>query len=105
MNMKEKKTLQYVVLICAQKHRDKFLRVMKEHGGQVVNIVYGKGSVNGGAWAKAFGLDEELARAVITALVPTPKAVTLMDLLLKEYGFGQANTGIAFATPVEGLTF
>ncbi len=98
-----RKTLQYVVIICRQKHKNKFVKLLVERGGHGINVVYGKGSANAGFVAKAFGLETESPKAVISCLLPTERAQMLVDTLRIEYDFEKANTGIAFSVPVGGL--
>lgn len=97
--------LQYVILICKQKKKDKFLKLLTEYGAQAIDTIYGKGSAQTGVLAGAFGLDGEVGRAVLSALLPTPRAAELLAVLCDKHGFDKANTGIAFTIPVEGLAF
>lgn len=105
--MEEKKLhrLQYFVIICKQKKKDKFLKLLTEYDAHSIDTVYGKGSASCGALALALGLEGDCARAVISCLIPTPRAEELTAVLLSEYGFEKPNTGIAFSVPVEGLAF
>ncbi len=98
-----RKTLQYFVIICRQKHKNKFVKLLVEQGGHGINVIYGKGSAEAGFLAKAFGLETESPKAVISCLLPTERAQALIDDLCTEYDFEKANTGIAFSVPVGGL--
>ena len=105
MEGKKMHGLQYFVIICQQKKKDKFLKLLTAYDAHSVDTVYGKGSANCGALALALGLEIDCARAVISCLLPTPRAAERISVLLTEYGFSKPNTGIAFSVPVEGLAF
>ncbi len=102
--MREAK-VQYYTLICDKKKKRKFHELLSSFGTAGVETVYGKGSANAGAFAQALGFETEEHKVVLSALMTTQKARELTTLLIKEHGFGNANTGIAFSVPVEGLAF
>jgi len=105
MNDSHINSLQYFVIIAAQKKKDKFLSLLGEYGAKQIDTVYGHGSMSPSALAAAFGFDAEQGRVVISSLVKTEKAKELIDVLYKDYHFDKPNTGIAFSISVEGLVF
>ncbi len=105
MEEKKRKRLQYCVLICKQKHRDKFLKLLADHGAQGMETIYGKGSANTGLLAQALGFEGEISRAILSALIPTERAEVLFRELTETHAFDKKNTGFAFTIPVDGLLF
>ncbi len=99
------KRLEHFVLICDRKHTKKFINLMAENGARGIETVYGKGSANAGAFAKALGLETEEKKAVLTCLISAENAERLIRILKDEHDFHRSNTGFAFCTPVEGLIF
>ena len=103
--MSKHSKLQYFVIIVDQKHRKKITSLIMENGGHEVDIVYGKGSVNVGIIAEAFGLEVEENKVILSCLMKTENASILMKKLYDDYDFSKPNTGIAFSVPVDGLSF
>jgi hypothetical protein len=99
------KSLQYLVIIAEQKKKNKFLTLLSDHGAKGIETVYGHGSMSPSAIAAAFGFEAEQGKVLITCLVKTETAKTLIDILYREYHFNKPNTGIAYTVPVEGLAF
>lgn len=105
MNSNLSSRLQYFVIITGQKQKNKYVSLLVEHDGQGIETKLGKGSVNAGLLATAFGFDVEEGKAMISCLIPSEQAVKLIQTLYNDYGFSKPNTGIAFTIPVEGLAF
>ena len=105
MENKTKKRLQYFVIIGSQKSKNKFLKILQENGAYGIETVYGRGSVNAGVLARAFGFKSEQEKVLITCLMDAENARKLINVLYEQYQFDQPNTGIAFGIPVEGLLF
>ncbi len=103
--MENTKKLYYFVLICAKNSHRKYISLLTESGGRSVGCALGHGSVKGSALMKAFGLDSETGRAVITCLMPSDKAEALVETLCTEHGFDGPNSGIAFCIPIDSLSF
>ena len=99
------KSLQYFVIIAAQKKKNKLLSLLGEYGAHGIDIVYGKGSMSPSAIAAAFGCEAEQGQVLISCLVKTENAKKLIDVLYHEHKFNKPNTGIAFGVAVEGLAF
>lgn len=97
--------LHYFVIIAGQKQKNKFITLLSEHGGHIVDVVYGKGSADTGLWASTFGFEVEEGKALLSCLIPVDKSADLIKVLYNDYGFKKPNTGVAFAVPVEGLAF
>lgn len=105
MEVKTKRKLQYFVVICNHKPKDKIINLLTQYGGHEIDTIYGKGSAKTGILAQAFGFDIEEHKAVISCLIATEKAEELMKVLREEYNFDKQNTGIAFSVSVDGLVF
>lgn len=97
--------LQYFVIISDKKKKNKFISLLNEQGGHEINVIYGKGSVNAGFWAQAFGIEVEEEKVFLSCILPEEKAAPLMQLLYEDYDFKKRNTGIAFSVSIEGLIF
>lgn len=98
-------SLQYFVIIAAQKKKDKFVSLLNEYGARGIQTVYGHGSMSPSAIAAAFGFEAEQGKVLITCLVKSDNAQKLIDILYNDYDFSKPNTGIAFGISVEGLAF
>lgn len=105
MNKININVLQYLIIISDQKKKNKFLKLLGNHGARAINVVYGHGSMSPNAIAAAFGFESEHSKVVISCLVKNDNAKDLIDILYNEYNFNKPNTGIAFTIPVEGLAF
>ncbi len=97
--------LQYYILICDRKKKNKFIELMASYGAVSIENVYGRGSAKAGAFAKALGFDTEEKKVVLSALLKKEKARELTEELCTKYDFQRSNTGVAFSIPVEGLAF
>lgn len=98
-------SLQYFVIIAEQKKKDSFLSLLTDHGARVIETVYGHGSMSPSVIAAAFGFEAEQGKVLISSLIKSEQAKTLIGVLYNEYNFNKPNTGIAFGIPVEGLAF
>ncbi len=105
MEHKTNHRLQYFVLITDKKKKSKFISLLSENGGHEIEVIYGKGSVNAGVLAKAFGFDVEESKVILSCFMPSEQAATLIGALYEEFDFKKRNTGIAFSIPIEGLMF
>lgn len=95
----------YFVIISEQKKKDKFLNLLLDNEAHAIDIVYGYGSLSTNPIAKAFGLDIESNKVIISCLIKVEQAKKLIDILYQEYHFNKPNTGIAFSILVECLSF
>ncbi len=97
--------LQYFVIIAEQKKKNKFLSLLADHDAHVIDVVYGRGSMNPSAIAAAFGFESEQGKVLITCLLKNENAKELINILYHDYNFKKPNTGIAYSISVEGLSF
>ncbi len=103
--MENKNKLQYFVLICNSKQKDKFYTLLQENGAKNINTVSAHGSVSKSVLLSAFGLESTQKKLMICTLLPYEKASELISVLYSEYEFSKPNTGIAYTVSVEGLLF
>ncbi|MDR0854948.1 MAG: hypothetical protein LBN25_01110 [Christensenellaceae bacterium] len=75
-----------------------------EHGGLLINTVYGRGFVKSNDFLEAFGFVNESDKIVITALTAAANVDKIFAMLNERFEFNKPNTGIAFTIPVNGLT-
>lgn len=92
-----------MVVIAGRKYKEKLLEDLRELDSRVVNIIYGKSSVNGGYIQEILGFIPEEQKVVITCLLPAANVDKLLSLLTEKYEFGKPDTGIAFSLPISGL--
>lgn len=97
--------IQYFVIITEQRRKNKYLELLVENDAHAIDIVYGYGSLSTNPIAKAFGLDIESNKVIISCLIKTEQAKKLIDILYQDYNFNKPNTGIAFSILVECLSF
>lgn len=97
--------LMYMVVIARRNLKDQILSAMSEKGCHVINIVYGKGSVQAGYLADALGLVPEENKILITCLILNTKAESVFDMLTADFEFNNPNTGIAYTIPVDNLLY
>lgn len=93
-----------MTLIAGRKQKDALLEALPEAGGRLVNIVYGKGTVNTSHLKCLLGFVTEEDKVVITCLLPGEKTDAVLEMLIKKFNFDKQNTGIAFTIPVEKLS-
>ena len=105
MDDRSQNKLQYFVVISNPKRQDVYTSLLKDHGARGIGVVYGHGSANVGALARAFGFENLQEKILITCLVSTQNAKELIDIFYRDYSFDKPNTGIAYCVPVEGLMF
>ena len=96
--------LQYYYLICDKKKKKKFIELLISYEAVFIQTNYARGSAKAGAFAKAIGFETEEHKVVLTAFVPTEKAIKLTEELKDKYDFKGSNTGMAFSIPVESLS-
>ncbi len=95
--------IQYITIITSTKNKNKIISLISEKGGRGINSAYCKGSVSKSFLVQAFGIEGEEKKVLITCLMKGENAAETIQILKNEFGFGKANTGIAFTIPVEGL--
>ena len=106
MNGDKRKGTVFLFLIAGRKLQDPLLTCLSHHNAKVVNILYGKGSVrNKPSLVEAFGFIPEENKVIMTCLLSRESADIVLERLVKRFNFDKPNTGIAFTTPIEGLSF
>ncbi len=96
--------LVFLTLIAGRKQKGALLDALTETGGRLVNIVYGRGSVNSSYLQDMLGMVPEENKVVITCLLPGEKCDAMFEMLIRKFNFDKPNTGIAFTVPVEKLS-
>jgi hypothetical protein len=96
--------VEFLTLIAGRKNKGILVKALRETGGRLINVVYGKGSVEVSYLLDMLGLVPEENKVVITCLLPAEKSGAVLDMLANEFDFGKPNTGIAFTIPVEKLS-
>lgn len=99
------KGLQYFTVICNVKNCEKIITLLQENKAHCIEKNYGHSSVHKSILAQALGFEVEARKVVLTCLLPTYKAVEIINILNEKFNFKKPNTGIAFSVTVEGISF
>ena len=97
--------IDFFTVIAGRKSKEALLGAITRNGGRLLNVIYGEGSVKAGYLIDAFGLVPEENKVVITCLLLNRKTDEMIKMLAEEFEFDKPNTGIAFAVPVDKLSF
>ena len=95
----------WLTIIAGRKQKDSLLIALTQAGGRLINTMYGRGSADAGYFKEMFGFVTEEHKVVITSLMRNEKAVALLELLVEKFSFDKPNTGIAFTSSVETVSF
>jgi len=95
----------HMVIIAGRKLQDKLLDMITENGGHVINVFYGKGAVQSGYIMSMFGLVHEKNKVLITCLISESEVDDIFKILASDFHFENPHTGIAYTTPVVGLSY
>jgi hypothetical protein len=101
----ESLNIMHMVLIAGREQKDKLLKALTENGGHLINIYYGKGAVKASYLKDLLGLVPEENKILISWLSSCKEADAIFDMLVTDFDFNKPNTGIAYAIPVEKLTY
>ena len=105
MKNEETEKLVFLVLVTGRKQKDAILCALLETGVQLTNIIYGRGTVKASYLMNVLGLVSEENKAVITCVLADNKSDTVLKMLIEKFHFDKSNTGIAFTTPIDKLSF
>jgi len=95
----------FLTLVVERKQKDAILTALLDAGIHLINIIYGKGTVNENYFMNTFGLVPERNKAVITCVSTYAKANAVLEVMIKKFHFDKPNTGIAFIMPVDRVSF
>lgn len=95
----------FFTLIAGRKRKDALLSALSEQGAQLINTVYGKGTVDASYLQDVFGLAPETNKVVITCLFSESGADAAMAMLVEKFNFDRPNTGVVFTIPVDRVSF
>ncbi len=94
----------FLTVIAGRKQKIALLDALAEMGGRLVNVVYGRGTVDASYLKCILGMVPEEEKVVITCLLPGEKTDAVMEMLVNKFRFDKPNTGIAFTLAVEKLS-
>jgi len=100
-----KENLVFMTLIVGRKQQDSILNALQDSGIRLINTIYGRGTANATYLQAAFGLVPEKHKVVITCISTCSKTDAVFKMLCEKFNFDKPNTGIAFTTPIDGLSF
>lgn len=95
----------YLTLVTSRKRKDKLLCELSNYCARVISTIYGKGTVKASYLKDAFGLLPEENKVIISCVMRKDKADEVMQSLIDKFGFDKPNTGIAFTTNLDKLSF
>ena len=97
--------INFLMIIAGRKMKEDLMEAISNHGGRLINVIYGKGSVKASYLMNAFGFAPEENKVVIACLFPQKKIDIMLKVLTDDFDFDKPNTGIAFTTTVDKLSF
>ena len=95
----------WMTIISGRKQKEALLVALSDAGGRLINTMYGKGSVEINYFKDIFGFAPENNKVVITCIIIRKRVPALLKTLAEKFDFEKPNTGIAFTTCVERLSF
>ncbi len=95
----------FLTVIAGRKQKVTLLDKLAEMGGRLINVVYGRGTVDASYLKCILGMVPEEEKVVITCLLPEEKTDAVFNMLINKFHFDKPNTGIAFTIAVEMLSF
>ena len=99
------KEIRFLTVIAGRKQKEPLVTALTQHGGHMVDVIYGKGSVKASHLMDALGLVPEEKKVMLTCLLTRKRAEETMQMLRDKFHFDLPNTGIAFTVPVNKLSF
>jgi hypothetical protein len=103
--MKHESDIVFLTVIAGRKQKDALLSALLNAGIHLINTVYGRGTVSASLLKSALGLIPEEHKVVITCVSTQPKIEAVFALLIEKFHFDRPNTGIAFTTRVDKLSY
>ena len=101
----EKNGMSFLTIIVSRKQKDAILTELHAVGLHLINTSYGIGTVNAHYLMKTFGIAPEKNKVVITSVSTDDKTDIFLKMLTEKFDFGKPNTGIAFTTPVDRVSY
>ena len=95
----------FLTLIAGRNQKGALLTALLGLGVRLTSIFYGRGSVKAGVLKNLLGLVPEEHKVVITCMTTSAKADEALKMLVEQFHFNKPNTGIAFTTPVDKLSY
>ena len=92
-------------IIAGLKQKDSLLEAVTSTGGRLVSVEYGRGSAKVNIIQDMFGFVPEEKKVMISCLMKKENSDEMIRILTDDFGFNNANTGIAYTIPVEKLSF
>lgn len=105
MNHEMKDCLVFLVVIMGRNQKKALLSALREAGMHLINIVYGSGTVKANYLQSTFGLIPEEKKVVVTCIATCDQADGVLNMLVEKFHFSQPNTGIAYTTPVDKISY
>jgi hypothetical protein len=101
----EERSIFFLTIIAPRKQKDAILTLMLDSGMHLIDSNYGTGTIKAHYLMKSFGLVPERSKIVINSISTEAKIDTVLQALTEKFNFGKPNTGIAFTTPVEQVSY
>ena len=105
MKNEEKQKIIFLILIVGRKDKDDILSALTEHGVRLINVLYGKGTVQAGYLQNILGLVPEKNKALITCVMTSERSNSVLEMLVERFDFDSPNTGVAFTMPIDKVSF
>jgi hypothetical protein len=103
--MSDGERLVMTVIIANRTQKDGIIKALLDKGVHIIETMYGHGTAHIGYIGHTLGLKHEKQKVVILSLEKQAKAGEVLEMLRRDFHFGQPHTGIAFTLPIEKLVF
>lgn len=105
MNHPEKDSIVFLTVIAGRKQEEALLTALLEAGMRLVSAVYGRGTVTANYLLNTFGLIAEEKKVIITCASTQSKVDAVLALLVNRFHFDQPNTGIAYTSHIDKVSY
>ncbi|MDR1697389.1 MAG: hypothetical protein LBR37_00500 [Erysipelotrichaceae bacterium] len=95
--------LRLLVIISHNSNKKDITRLVEDHGGKLIHVVYGHGAASPSELQEFFGVSRSETKIVYFAIAATTSANEVILKLTEKIGFDKPNTGLAFSVPLENL--
>lgn len=105
MKHEDKGCLVFLVVIAGRNQKEALLSALFESGMHLMSTIYGRGTVKASYLMNAFGLTPEERKIMITCVATRDVADIALNMLVEKFKFNEPNTGIAYTTQIEKVSY
>lgn len=97
--------LVFLVIITGKEQKEALLPALFESGIRIMTTTYGHGTVSASFLMSSFGLVPEEKKVVINCVTTAETADVVLDMLATKFHFNEPNTGVAYTTRIDKVSF